>query len=108
VGQLSVVLLCLALVPNAAVWAAAYSLGPGFALGAGHLVGPSASAPATLLPPVPLLAAVPDAGPGTPLYWTVGAVPLAAGVTVGWCTARSAVAPARAPVPTVISPASGG
>ncbi|WP_251076072.1 DUF6350 family protein, partial [Streptomyces sp. ISL-12] len=108
VGLLSVLLLCLALVPNAAVWAAAYSLGPGFALGTGHVVGPSVSAPAALLPPLPLLAAVPDAGPGTPLHWAVGVVPLAAGATVGWCTARSAVAPARAPVPTMTSSASDG
>lgn len=103
-GQVSVLLLCLALVPNAAVWAAAYSLGPGFVLGTGHLVGPFASAPASPLPPLPLLAAVPDAGPGTPLHWAVAAVPLAAGATVGCFTARSATAPARAPVPTVASP----
>jgi hypothetical protein len=108
VGQLSVLLLCLALVPNAAVWAAAYSLGPGFVLGTGHLVGPLASAPAPLLPPLPLLAAVPDPGPGTPWHWAVGAVPLAAGATVGWFTARSATAPARAPVPTMTSAVPGG
>ncbi|MBU6532686.1 cell division protein PerM, partial [Streptomyces mayonensis] len=78
-GRFAVLLLCLALVPNAAVWAAVYALGPGFVLGAGHVVGPFASAPAPLLPPLPLLAAVPDAGPGTPLQWAAGAVPLAAG-----------------------------
>ncbi|MEU9555205.1 cell division protein PerM [Streptomyces fumanus] len=89
-GQIAVLLLCLALVPNAAVWASAYALGPGFVLGTGHLVGPYASAPAPLLPPFPLLAAVPDAGPGTPLHWATGVVPLAAGVTTGWFTARSA------------------
>ncbi|CAL9446446.1 hypothetical protein SUDANB6_02346 [Streptomyces sp. enrichment culture] len=89
-GRFAVLALCLTLVPNAAVWAAAYALGPGFALGAGHVVGPSASAPAPLLPPFPLLAAVPDAGPGTPLHWASGVVPLAAGVTVGWFTGRAA------------------
>ncbi len=103
-GQVSVLLLCLALVPNAAVWAAAYALGPGFVLGTGHVVGPLGSAPASLLPPLPLLAAVPDAGAGTPWHWVVGAVPVAAGVAVGWFTARSATAPARPPVPTVTSP----
>ncbi|EFD67231.1 integral membrane protein [Streptomyces lividans TK24] len=50
-GRLAVLLLCLTLVPNAAVWAAAYALGPGFVLGAGHVVAPTASAPAPLLPP---------------------------------------------------------
>ncbi|MGQ4442078.1 DUF6350 family protein, partial [Streptomyces violaceoruber] len=91
-GRLAVLLLCLTLVPNAAVWAAAYALGPGFVLGAGHVVAPTASAPAPLLPPFPLLAAVPDAGPGTPLHWAAGAVPLLAGAVVGWFTARAATA----------------
>ncbi|MFM9588976.1 DUF6350 family protein [Streptomyces scabiei] len=94
-GRFAVLLLCLALVPNAALWAAAYALGPGFLLGAGHPTGPlEAAAPAVLLPPFPLLAAVP-AGGGTPVYWAVGAVPLAAGVTVGWfVAARAAARPA--------------
>ncbi|MFC8099496.1 DUF6350 family protein [Streptomyces sp. NPDC057363] len=89
-GHFAVLLLCLTLVPNAAVWAAAYALGPGFALGTGHVVDPFSSAPAPLLPPFPLLAAVPDAGPGTPLHWAAGMVPLAAGAVVGWFTARAA------------------
>ncbi|MFI1755892.1 DUF6350 family protein [Streptomyces sp. NPDC020571] len=89
-GRFAVLLLCLTLVPNAAVWAAVYALGPGFVLGTGHVVAPTASAPAALLPPFPLLAAVPDAGPGTPLHWAAGAVPLAAGAVVGWFTARAA------------------
>ncbi|WP_217245395.1 DUF6350 family protein, partial [Streptomyces sp. AC602_WCS936] len=91
-GRFAVLLLCLTLVPNAAVWAAAYALGPGFVLGTGHVVGPLASAPTPLLPPFPLLAAVPDAGPGTPLHWAAGVVPLVAGVVVGWFTARAATA----------------
>ncbi|MFK4544985.1 hypothetical protein RKD29_004581 [Streptomyces tendae] len=91
-GRFAVLLLCLTLVPNAAVWAAVYALGPGFVLGTGHVVAPTASAPAALLPPFPLLAAVPDAGPGTPLHWAAGAVPLAAGAVVGWFTARAACA----------------
>ncbi len=91
-GRFAVLLLCLTLVPNAAVWAAVYALGPGFVLGAGHVVAPASSAPAPLLPPFPLLAAVPDTGPGTPLHWAAGAVPLVAGVVVGWFTARAATA----------------
>ncbi|MFD4348644.1 DUF6350 family protein [Streptomyces coelicoflavus] len=89
-GRFAVLLLCLTLVPNAAVWAAVYALGPGFVLGSGHVVAPLSSAPAPLLPPFPLLAAVPDAGPGTALHWAAGAVPLVAGVVVGWFTARAA------------------
>lgn len=96
-GRFAVLLLCLALVPNAALWAAAYALGPGFVLGAGHTTAPlAAAAPAALLPPFPLLAAVP-AGGGTPVYWAVGAVPLAAGVTVGWFTGVRAAADRTAP-----------
>ncbi|WP_432029138.1 cell division protein PerM [Streptomyces sp. 1222.5] len=101
-GRFAVLLLGVALIPNAALWAASYALGPGFVLGAGHLVHPLASDPAPLLPPFPLLAAVPDPGAGTPLNWAAGLLPVAAGVTAGWFVARAAVrrpasgAPARA------------
>ncbi|WP_455568924.1 cell division protein PerM [Streptomyces griseochromogenes] len=91
-GRFAVLLLGLALIPNGAVWSASYALGPGFVLGTGHLVRPLASDPAPLLPPFPLLAAVPDAGPGTPLNWAAGLVPVAAGTTVAWFVARAAVA----------------
>lgn len=91
-GRFAVLLLCAALVPNAAVWGAAYALGPGFALGAGHTVGPLSSAPAPFLPPFPLLAAVPEAGEGTPVHWAAGTVPAVAAVVVGWTVAKDAVA----------------
>lgn len=82
-GRFAVLLLCLALVPNAAVWGAAYGLGPGVVLGAGHVAAPlSAAGPGPWLPAFPLLAAVPLPGAA----WSgVGAVvPAAAGVTVAW------------------------
>ncbi|WP_328873346.1 DUF6350 family protein [Streptomyces sp. NBC_00287] len=88
-GQFAVLLLCLVLMPNAAVWGTAYSLGPGFSLGAGHVVGPLSSSPASLLPPFPLLAAVPEAGAGAPVNWAAGVVPVVAGVTVGWFVGRA-------------------
>ncbi|MGW1157285.1 cell division protein PerM [Streptomyces sp. NPDC002519] len=89
-GRCGVLLLALALMPNAAVWGAAYALGPGFVLGAGHGVGPLwAGRPPATLPPFPLLAAVPATG-GGPLSWAVGAVPAVAGMTLGWCVARAA------------------
>ncbi|WP_063789885.1 DUF6350 family protein [Streptomyces sp. MMG1121] len=90
-GRFAVLLLGIALIPNAAVWAASYALGPGFVLGAGHVVHPLASDPAPLLPPFPLLAAVPGPGAGTPVNWAAGLVPVAAGVTAGWFVARAAV-----------------
>ncbi|WP_443729074.1 cell division protein PerM [Streptomyces actinomycinicus] len=90
-GRFAVLLLGVALIPNAAVWAVSYALGPGFLLGTGHLVHPFLSDPAPLLPPFPLLAAVPDPGAGTPQNWAAGAVPAVAGMTAGWFVARSAV-----------------
>ncbi|WP_345560196.1 cell division protein PerM [Streptomyces plumbiresistens] len=89
-GRSAVLLLCLTLVPNAVVWAGSYALGPGFTLGVGHAVTPLASAPTPLLPPFPLLAAVPDTGTGTPLHWAAGVVPVVVGVTVGWFVGRVA------------------
>ena len=91
-GRFAILLLGIALIPNGAVWSASYGLGPGFVLGAGHLVHPFASHPAPLLPPFPLLAAVPDAGDGTWPNWAAAAVPVAAGTTVAWFVARAAVA----------------
>ncbi|WP_427166290.1 DUF6350 family protein [Streptomyces sp. C1-1] len=88
-GRFAVLLLCAALVPNAAVWGASYALGPGFALGVGHMVNPVSSAPASLLPPFPLLAAVPEAGPGGWVNWAAGVVPAAAAVTVGRLVGRA-------------------
>ncbi|MEU6770983.1 DUF6350 family protein [Streptomyces sp. NPDC046759] len=101
-GRFAVLLLGVALIPNAAVWAASYALGPGFLLGVGHPVQPFASHPAPLLPPFPLLAAVPDAGVGTPANWAAGLVPAVAGVTAGWFVARGAVGLPEpgAPAPT--------
>lgn len=89
-GRVAVLLLAMALVPNAAVWGAAYGLGPGFALGTGGAAGPLAVSAAPMLPEFPLLAAVPTEGPGSPLTWATGAVPLAAGIAVAWFTARAA------------------
>ncbi|WP_455680949.1 cell division protein PerM [Streptomyces chartreusis] len=86
-GRFAVLLLCAALVPNAAVWAAAYALGPGFVLGSGHVVGPLSSTPAPLLPPFPLLEAVPETAVAGPLRWGVAVVPIAAGMVVGWFAA---------------------
>lgn len=92
-GRFAVLLLCVALVPNAAVWGAAYALGPGYVLGAGHVVTPLSSDPAPLLPRFPLLAAVPEAGSGTPWNWAAGIVPVVAGVTLGVFVARAVGSP---------------
>ncbi|WP_345656277.1 cell division protein PerM [Streptomyces siamensis] len=96
-GRLAVLLLCLALVPNAAVWGAAYGLGPGVVLGTGHVAGPLSVAAAgprastDLLPAFPLLAAVP--GEKGPFGWATGVLPVAAGATVAWFVVGVAAPP---------------
>ncbi|MGX1672214.1 cell division protein PerM [Streptomyces sp. NPDC055400] len=89
-GRAAVLLLAAALVPNAAVWGAAYALGPGFALGGGSVAGPLGVSSGPLLPAFPLLAAVPEPGPGSTLNWSAGAVPVVAGLTVAWFVAGAA------------------
>ncbi|MFI6947097.1 DUF6350 family protein [Streptomyces sp. NPDC050422] len=93
-GRCAVLLLALALVPNAAVWGAAYGLGPGVALGTASTATPLAFTGRPSLPDFPLLAALPAQGSGTPLNWAAAAVPVAAAVTVAWFTVRRA-APAH-------------
>jgi hypothetical protein len=65
--------LCALLVPNAVAFSGSYLLGPGFAVGAHTLVTPTAVVLGPL-PMLPLLAALPDAGP-TP-GWTVALLAL--------------------------------
>ncbi|MFI2778267.1 cell division protein PerM [Streptomyces sp. ALB3] len=93
-GRISVLLLAAALVPNAAVWGAAYGLGPGFAVGTASMATPLAFTGPPALPDFPLLAAVPSHGPGTPANWAAAAVPVVAAVVLGRVVARGA-APVR-------------
>ncbi|UGY93214.1 DUF6350 family protein [Streptomyces gobiensis] len=92
-GRIAVLLLCLALIPNTAVWGAAYGLGPGFSVGGGSSVGPlTAVGGYPQLPHFPLLAALPAEGAGGPLVWAVaGAVPVVAGLVGGWHIAKVSV-----------------
>lgn len=89
-GRFAVLLLALVLIPNAVVWGAAYALGPGFALGTGAAATPLGFGGSPALPGFPLLAALPSQGSGTPLTWAVGAVPVVAGLAVGWFAVRRA------------------
>src|SRR5581483_11961980 len=96
VGGAALLLLAqLAYIPNAIVWAISYTLGPGFAFGAGTFVAPTGSA----LGPVPLfpmLAAIPsDARPGGPSWVPVLvlALPYLAGAVAGIVTVRIAPTP---------------
>lgn len=89
-GRLAVLLLALALVPNAAVWGAAYGLGPGFLLGTGAVATPLGVAGTPAVPHFPLLSALPAEPRGSWLTWSVAALPVLAGLAVGWWTARRA------------------
>lgn len=89
-GRFAVLLLALALIPNAMVWGAAYGLGPGFALGTGAAATPLGFTGSPELPRFPLLAALPPEGPGTPLTWAAAGVPVVAGLAVGWFAVRRA------------------
>ncbi|MGG8406360.1 cell division protein PerM, partial [Streptomyces sp. 12297] len=82
-GRFAVLLLALALIPNAAVFGAAYGLGPGFALGGSATATPLAFVGEPALPGFPLLAALPPEGSGTPLTWAAFGVPVLAGAVVG-------------------------
>ncbi|MGK5632957.1 cell division protein PerM, partial [Streptomyces sp. URMC 123] len=103
-GRFAVLLLALALVPNACGWAAAYVLGPGFTLGAGSVVRPVGAVAHPDLPAFPLLAALPEEGPGTPLTWLVLLVPVLAGLAV----ARFAAGPPAIPGVVTGSPTAAG
>ncbi|MEU3194415.1 DUF6350 family protein [Streptomyces sp. NPDC006992] len=92
-GHLGLLLVTVALLPNAALWAVSYALGPGFTLGAGSVAGPLATTAAPPLPPFPLLAAVPEEGSGSVPQWCLtGLVPLLGGLLCGWWVGRSEVA----------------
>lgn len=92
VGALLLVLLSLAYLPNAAVYAVAYALGPGFAVGTGTVVAPTGVVLGPL-PAFPLLGAVPvDETPSTALM-VVFLLPLAAGALAGWVASRRSTDP---------------
>lgn len=86
VGALLLLLVSLAYVPNAALCAAAFALGPGFAMGTGTVVSPTGVALGPL-PAFPLLAGLPaEAPPG----WVLGVlvIPIGAGVVSGLAAVR--------------------
>ena len=86
-GGLALLLLGLALVPNAAVWGLAWCAGPGFAVGAGTSVGPWSSALGPV-PAFPLLGGLPSGAAPTWFAVAVLVVPLAAGALGGRLVAR--------------------
>ncbi|MDT0265255.1 DUF6350 family protein [Streptomyces sp. DSM 44915] len=90
-GRLAVLLLGCALAPNAAVWGAAYGLGPGFTLGGGSVLSPLAVSGDPTPPPFPLLAGLPHGSPEGPLLWCAAAVPVVGVLVIAGLVARAAV-----------------
>ncbi|MEU6881288.1 DUF6350 family protein [Streptomyces sp. NPDC046712] len=89
-GRASVLLLAVALVPNAAVWGVSYGLGSGFALGAGASATPLGLTGTAAVPPFPLLAALPAEGHGTWPHWAAVSIPLVSVLVLGGYVGRSA------------------
>ncbi|MGW7751793.1 cell division protein PerM [Streptomyces violaceusniger] len=87
-GRFAVLLVSLALLPNAIVWGAAYGVGAGFTVGGGSVVAPLGITSYPQLPHFPLVAALPTDGSGGPLVWLTG---IAAGVSVAWFIGVAAV-----------------
>lgn len=87
VGAVLLLLLSVLYLPNAALYALAFSLGPGFAMGTATVVSPSGVALGPV-PTFPLLAALP--GEGEPPAWTFAllGVPILAGMVAGVAAVR--------------------
>jgi hypothetical protein len=86
VGGLALLVLGLALVPNAAIWGASWLAGPGFHVGIGTAVGPYGTHLGPV-PSLPLLAALPGPVPSW-LGVVAMVVPLLAGAAAGVVVVR--------------------
>jgi hypothetical protein len=89
VGGALLIVVQLAYLPNAVVFAVCYALGPGFAVGAGTVVAPTGVSVGAL-PMLPMLAALPSNGAAPAASLLALAVPFVAGAVGGALTQRSA------------------
>jgi hypothetical protein len=85
-GQAGLTGLCLAYVPNLTAWAAAYLVGPGFAVGVGTTVS-AGHVSLGALPAVPVLVGLPGTAAGGPGALLLG-IPVAAGMVAGGLLVR--------------------
>jgi hypothetical protein len=87
-GGIALLVAQLVFVPNLVVWAASYTLGAGFSVGAGTRVAP-AETTLELVPGIPLLGALPQEGGGgfAQLAWL--GVGVAAGAVAAWTIMRA-------------------
>lgn len=79
-GTALLIILSLVYLPNAAIWASAFALGPGFAVGVGTTVSPS-GIDLGLVPALPLLGALPSSV--SAVAWMALALPIAVGALMG-------------------------
>lgn len=105
IGSVLLLVTQVAYVPNAIVWAIAFTLGPGFAFGTGTMVAPTGAALGQL-PAFPLLAALPQGAQsalgvhgeihGAPAWLSLAvlALPYVAGCVAGLLLVRAAPTPA--------------
>ena len=86
-GGVALLVLQLALAPNAAIWAASYALGAGFSIGSSSVVAP-AGTELGMVPGLPLLGALPASGASsaTQLWWLASGV--VAGALAAWIVVR--------------------
>ncbi|MGW4421556.1 cell division protein PerM [Streptosporangium sp. NPDC004631] len=77
---------------NAVVWGMAYIAGPGFAVGTGTLVAPT-GVQLGPVPSLPILGALPEAGPTPAWVMAVVVLPFAAGAVAGVLSVRIAPSP---------------
>jgi hypothetical protein len=87
-GALGLFLIQAVLVPNLAVWALGYAAGPGFAVGSGTRISPTAVVHGPL-PGLPVLQAVPGAGTPSPWHLLVLALPVAAAAVLALLVGRA-------------------
>ncbi len=108
VGTVVLVIGCVLLLPNAALWATAYAAGPGFAVGVGTGVSPF-SVVLGPVPAFPLLAALPQDGTPPPAVRAVLLLPVLAGVVAGVVLVRALpVEPASGSLPRMVRTAGWG
>ncbi|MFL6239962.1 MAG: DUF6350 family protein [Actinomycetes bacterium] len=87
VGDVALVLACLAYLPNAVLWCVSYTLGPGFAVGAQTSVSPL-GVHLGAVPSFPLLGALPGSGAAPLLSLPFVLAPLIAGAVMGRAVVR--------------------
>jgi Family of unknown function (DUF6350) len=103
-GGLILLLIGVLCVPTGAVWAAAYAVGPGFAVGIGTSVAPAGVAVGPV-PAFPLLGVLPGTGPAPAASLAALGVPVLAGLVIGAMAARR---PAATRARTVAEAAAAG